>query len=141
MRESQNHSIPSDGQDVTKPDLIEALVVLDSISSLILHRHNIDPPLPYAERRQLDVAIGVLRDADYLRPQLATARRWAELEAAVAEGGRVVAETPCEHGDWGICDHIPTERRGCMRLDCKQYHPKPGCPGGSRRIILGEGAE
>ena len=54
------------------------------------------------------------------------ARKWADLEALVADGGRVVVEKPClSHGV----------------LDCRIARSLLGCPGGERRIFFGEGAE
>lgn len=68
-------------------------------------------------------------DWEWVARKLApAARRWADLEALVADGGRVggrvVVETPCLlHGV----------------LHGRVARSMLGCPGGSRRIILGEG--
>lgn len=44
--------------------------------------------------------------------------------------------TPCEHGNTGHCDHLPTSSRAgaCLRLDCNVLHAKP-CPGGSETAL------
>lgn len=65
---------------------------------------------------------------------LDAARRWADLEALVADGARVVVETPCS------CE--PFKHSGPVRGSIRQgdqWVPL-NCPGTSRTIILGEGA-
>lgn len=60
------------------------------------------------------------------------ARKWADLETLVADGGRVVVEKRCVHGQIVHKWH-PSEQ---VRLQLSD-----GCEGGESRVVLGEGAE
>lgn len=65
----------------------------------------------------------------YLIELVRAARKWAELEAAVADGGRVVVEMPCDD-----CDALIDEHR--YNEGGPVFHDPP-----ERRVILGESAE
>lgn len=55
---------------------------------------------------------------------LIAARKWADLEAQVADGARVVVAKRCKHGEFGGHSYAL---------------PWFDCPGGGARVILGEG--
>ena len=76
-------------------------------------------------RDSYDIGNDDFRMPDHLWELCQSAEKWADLLDVVEAGGRIIAETPCEHGQM---NHWPTSIDAPYSMRCE----------GERRVVLGD---